>query len=133
VTVTELYRNDYMTVTLDGVRLTLGWTREEPGDDHAVKTADAVKKALDDFIAQHPGEKCTVMVDLTPVKRTFPRAIASYTTWLLGHRASIRGGAFVTKSLMLRAGISAAVLVPGLTMKGFSDVEDARKFLDKFE
>ena len=130
---TELYRNDYMTVALDGVRLTLGWTREEPGDDHAVGTADAVKKALDAFLAQHAGEKYAVLVDLTPVKRTFPRAIAAYTTWLLGHRSNIRGGAFVTKSLMLRAGISAAVLVPGLTMKGFSDVDDARKFLAKFE
>ena len=130
---TELYRNDYMTVTLDGVRLTLGWTREEPGDDHAVKTADAVKKSLDAFLGEHAGEKYSVMVDLTPVKRTFPRAIASYTGWLLGHRSSIRGGAFVTKSLMLRAGISAAVLVPGLTMKGFSDLDDAKKFLTKFE
>jgi hypothetical protein len=70
-----------------------------------------------------------VLVDLMVVKKTFPRATAAYTQWLLGHRARIKAGAFATGSFMLRTAVSAAMLVPGLTMKGFSDLEDAKKFL----
>lgn len=126
---TELYRNAYMTVVVEADLVSLVWTREEPGDDHAVQTATAVKESLDRHLAAHPTEKWRVLVDLTVVKRTFPRTIASYTGWLLGHRSSIRVGAFATKSFLLRAGLTTAVLVPGLTMKGFSDVGDARAFL----
>ncbi len=128
-TKTELLRNDYLTLTEDGETIVLGWHREEPDDNHSVATAEVVKKHLDAFVASHPGERRKMLVDLLCVKKTFPRGTASYTGWLISHRALIRGGAFVTKSFLLRAGVSAAVLVPGLTMKGFSDLADANAFL----
>ena len=133
VRVTELYRNDYMTVTDERGRLTLAWQREEPDDSHAVATAQAVRQALDAHLDAHEGERWSVLVDLVVVRKSFPRSTASYTAWLLGHRARVKGGAFVTKNILLRAGISAAVIVPGLTMKGFSDLGDAHVFLRKIE
>ncbi len=126
---TELYRNDYMTVIHEAGHLILAWTREEPNDEHATATAKEVTKALDAESAAHPGEKFYVLVDLTVVKKTFPRATATYTQWLIGHRDRIKAGAFATKSFMLRTAVSAAMLVPGLTMKGFADVHDAKAFL----
>ena len=130
-TKTELLRTDYLTLTEDGERITLAWHREEPNDDHSVATAEVVKRHLDAFVAAHPGEKRKMLVDLLCVKKTFPRGTAAYTGWLIAHRAQIRGGAFVSKSLLLRAGVSAALLVPGLTMKGFSDLGEANAFLAK--
>lgn len=133
----ELYRNDYMTASLasaeeaGGARLVLAWQREEPSDDHSVETARKVAAALDAMVAEPNAAKFAVLVDLMVVKRTFPRAIALYTAWLLKNRAHIRGGAFATKSMLLRAAISTAILVPGLTMKGFSDLDDAKAFLKK--
>ena len=127
----EIYRNDYMTTTVDGDRLTLHWDREEPNDAHAAQTARAVTAAIDAYLGSHAAERVAVLVDLLVVKKTFPRATATYTAWMLGHRARIRGGAFVTKSLILRASVAAALIVPGLTMKGFSDLREAEAFLDK--
>ncbi len=138
----ELFRNDYMTASLDDARLALSWQREEPSDDHSVETARKVTAALDALVLEAKESdaksgnakttKVAVLVDLMVVKRTFPRAIALYTAWLLKNRGHIRGGAFATKSLLLRAAISTAILVPGLTMKGFSDLDDAHAFLAKF-
>lgn len=125
----ELYRNDYMTVTADEGWVILSWSREEPSDEHSVETAKAVQKALEAEMGAHKGEKFLVLVDLTVVKKTFPRATAAYTQWLLGHRDQIKAGAFATKSFMLRTAVSAAMLVPGLTMKGFADLDEAKKFL----
>jgi hypothetical protein len=125
----ELYRSDYVTVTQDGGLVAMVWGREEPNDDHAVETARAIARVLDDHVAKVPaGTKYSVLVDLVVVKKNFPRATVVYTQWLLGHRNVLKGGAFATKSLLLRAGISAAVLVPGFTMKGFSDGDEARRF-----
>ena len=125
----ELYRNDYMTVTETDGQVTLSWTREEPSDEHSVGTAKAVTAALDKALSENPGIKVLVLVDLMVVKKTFPRAIAAYTQWLLGHRAQIKAGAFATGSFILRTAVSGAVIIPGLTMKGFSSLEDARAFL----
>lgn len=130
---TELYRNEYMQTTLDDGRITLHWDREEPNDAHATDTAKAVTAAMDAHLAKDPSIRVSVLVDLLCVKRTFPRATATYTTWLLGHRHAIKGGAFVTKSMLLRASVSATLIVPGLTMKGFSDLDDAKGFLAKIE
>lgn len=124
----ELYRNDYMTATEDNGLVALVWTREEPNDDHAAGTARAVTQAMGDALAKTPGVKYSVLVDLVCVKSNFPRATMTYTQWLLGHRGILKGGAFATKSLLLRAGISTAVLVPGFTMKGYSDAGEARRF-----
>ena len=131
---TELHRDDYMTVTYDddnGGRVSLSWHREEPDDAHATQTAKTVSKVIDDWMDAHPNDKVAVLVDLMVVKKNFPRAIASYTSWLLSHRSRIRVGAVATKSFLLRAGLTAAVLVPGLTMKGFGDLDGAKKFLSK--
>jgi hypothetical protein len=92
-------------------------------------TIKADQAALDKALVEHPGKKVLVLVDLMVVKKTFPRATAAYTQWLLGHRSDIKAGAFATGSFLLRTGVSAAMIVPGLTMKGFSDLEDAKKFL----
>jgi hypothetical protein len=130
--VSELHRDEYMTVTHDeanGGQISLSWHREEPDDTHAAQTAKTVSKVIDDWMKAHPDDKVAVLVDLMVVKKNFPRAIASYTGWLLSHRSHIRVGAFATKSFLLRAGLTAAVLVPGLTMKGFGDLADAKKFL----
>jgi hypothetical protein len=127
---TELFRTDYLTVTLDGSLLTLGWSREEPSDEHSVATAKQTQAVLDKHLADNPGVRLRVLVDLMVVKKTFPRATAVYTAWLLSHRASVIGGAFATKSMIMRAFLAGAVLVPGITMKGFSDLGDAKKFLD---
>jgi hypothetical protein len=130
--VNELHRDDYMTVIYDeagGGSISLSWHREEPDDAHATQTAKTVTKVIGDFMNEHPEGKVAVLVDLMVVKKNFPRAIASYTGWLLSHRHRIRVGAFCTKSFLLRAGLTAAVLVPGLTMKGFGDLGDAKKFL----
>jgi hypothetical protein len=130
--VTELHRDDYMTVTYDeagGGRVSLSWHHEEPDDAHATQTAKTVSKVIDDWMNAHPDDKVAVLVDLMVVKKNFPRAIAAYTGWLLSHRSRIRVGAFATKSFLLRAGLTAAVLVPGLTMKGFGNLDDATKFL----
>jgi hypothetical protein len=130
---TELYKNAYMTTYLDEGRITLQWNQEEPNDAHATETAKAVTAAMDAQLAQNPGIRVSVLVDLLVAKKTFPRATAAYTAWLLGHRHSIKGGAFVTKSMLLRASVSATLIVPGLTMKGFSDLDDAKAFLAKIE
>jgi hypothetical protein len=128
----ELYRNDYMTVVEDNGWITLGWTREEPNDEHSVGTSKEVTKALDALLPQASG-KYLILVDLMCVKKTFPRATAAYTQWLLSHRDRIKAGAFATGSFLLRAGVSAAMLIPGLTMKGFSKLEDAKAFLKSKE
>lgn len=128
--VEELHRDDFMTVTFDAGRVSLSWQREEPNDDHAVATSKTVQAALDRWLDAHPDEKVAVLVDLMVVKKNFPRAIASFTGWLLSHRHRIKVGAFATKSFLLRAGLTTAILVPGLTMKGFGDVDSATKFLD---
>ena len=128
---TELYRNEYMQATIDGDRITLHWDREEPDDAHAIQTARAVTAAIDERRKEHPNERFTVLVDLLVVKKTFPRATATYTAWLLGHRSVLRGGAFATKAMLLRASVAAALIIPGLTMKGFSDLQDAEAFLAK--
>ncbi|MGZ3417833.1 MAG: STAS/SEC14 domain-containing protein [Polyangiales bacterium] len=127
----ELYRNDYMTVTADEPKdwVILSWSREEPSDEHSVGTAKAVQVALDKALVDHPNTNVLVLVDLMVVKKTFPRATASYTQWLLSHRSRIKAGAFATGSFLLRTAVSAAMIVPGLTMKGFSDLDDAKKFL----
>jgi hypothetical protein len=126
---TELLRTDYMTATLDGALLTLAWQREEPNDDSSVATAKLVAEALDKLLAEKPQTRVRVLVDLTVVKKTFPRGTAAYTAWLLKRRANVIGGAFVTKSMIMRAFLAGAVLVPGITMKGFGDVADARAFV----
>jgi hypothetical protein len=126
----ELYRNDYMTVTETDGQVTLSWNREEPNDEHSVGTAKEVTKALDAALAAlKPDAKVLVLVDLMVVKKTFPRATAAYTQWLVGHRGRIKAGAFATGSFILRTAVSGAMLIPGLTMKGFSNLEDARAFL----
>ncbi len=126
----ELYRNEYMQATLDGDRITLHWDRQEPDDAHAAQTAQAVTAAIDAHQKTLPaGARFSVLVDLLVVSKVFPRATAAYTTWLIGHRGVLRGGAFATKAMLLRASISAAVLIPGFTMKGFSNLEDAEAFL----
>jgi hypothetical protein len=125
----ELYRNDYMTVTENDGQVTLSWSREEPNDEHSVGTAKEVTKALDGALAANPDAKVLVLVDLMVVKKTFPRATAAYTQWLIGHRARIKAGAFATGSFILRTAVGAAMIIPGLTMKGFSNLEDARAFL----
>ena len=124
-----------MTVTYDdgsaggGGRVSLSWHREEPNDEHATRTAKTVSAVIDKWLDEHATDKVAVLVDLMVVRKNFPRAIASYTGWLLSHRSRIRVGAFATKSFLLRAGLTAAILVPGLTMKGFGDLDDAKKFL----
>ena len=125
----ELYRNDYMTVTETDGQVTLSWSREEPNDDHSVGTAKEVTKALDKALTDNPDAKVLVLVDLMVVKKTFPRATAAYTQWLVGHRSRIKAGAFATGSFILRTAVSGAMLIPGLTMKGFSNLDDARAFL----
>ena len=125
----ELHRDEYVSVIFDAGRVTMSWAREEPDDDHAVKTSKTVQAAMDKFLDAHPGEKFAVLVDLIAVKKSFPRAIASFTSWLLSHRDRIKVGAFATKSFLLRAGLTTAILVPGVTMKGFGDLDDAKKFL----
>lgn len=124
----ELYRNDYMTVTEDAGYLTLAWTREEPSDEHSVATAKAVAKALDSQLERAIG-RYLVLVDLMVVKKTFPRATAAYTQWLLGHRDRVKAGAFATGAFFLRTAVSASMLIPGVTMKGFSNIEDAKAYL----
>ena len=125
----ELYRNDYMTVTETDGQVTLSWTREEPSDEHSVGTAKQVTAALDKALAENPGIKVLVLVDLRVVKKTFPRATATYTQWLLGHRAQVKAGAFATGSFILRTAVSASMIIPGITMKGFKNLDDARAFL----
>lgn len=125
----ELYRNDYMTLVEADGQLTLSWSREEPNDEHALGTARAVTKALDDHMHHAQGKKFLVLVDLMVVGKTFPRATAAYTQWMLGHRDKIKAGAFATRSFLLRTAVSAAMIVPGLTMKGFSNLDDAGAFL----
>jgi hypothetical protein len=128
-TMQELYRNDHVTVTEDAGLVAMVWGREEPSDDHAVGTARAITRALDEHLATVPStDRYSVLVDLVVVKKNFPRATLVFTQWLLGHRSVLKGGAFATKSFLLRAGISAAVLVPGFTMKGFTDADEARRF-----
>ncbi|MFN7133508.1 MAG: hypothetical protein ACK4N5_15635 [Myxococcales bacterium] len=126
---TELYRNDYMAATLDADLLTLAWRCEEPDDEHAVETVKQLTRALDAHLAASPGIKVNVLVDLVPVKRNYPKAVSTFSAWMLGKRHHVRAGAFATKSLMLRAALSAAALMPGLTAKGFSDAESALRFL----
>ena len=125
---TELYRNDYMTVTEDAGWLTLAWTREEPSDEHSVVTAKAVTKALDAQLDRAVG-KYLVLVDLMVVKKTFPRATAAYTQWLLSHRDRVKAGAFATGAFILRTAVSASMIIPGVTMKGFSNLVDAKAYL----
>ncbi|GAC1587622.1 MAG: hypothetical protein NVS3B20_15970 [Polyangiales bacterium] len=125
----DLFHNDFMRLTVDANIITLVWDREEPSDDHSVQTAHLATAALNEYLAKYPSPRPAILVDLTAVKRNFPRATAAYATWLLVHRGAIRGGAFATKSFVLRAGISAAMLVPGLTMKGFSDAASAQAFV----
>jgi hypothetical protein len=128
-TMQELYRNDYVTVTEDAGLVAMVWGREEPNDEHAVGTARAITRALDEHLAKVPStNRYSVLVDLVVVKKNFPRTTVAFTQWLLGHRSVLKGGAFATKSFLLRAGISAAVLVPGFTMKGFTDADEARRF-----
>ena len=125
----ELYRNDYMTVTENDGWLILAWTKEEPDDTHSVGTAKAVAAALDAQIERAAGRKFLVLVDLMCVKKTFPRATAAYTQWLLGHRAHVKAGAFATGGFILRTAVSASMIIPGVTMKGFSTLEDAKSYL----
>jgi hypothetical protein len=125
----ELYRNDFMSLVEDGETLTFVWQSEEPDDAHATETATHVRHVLEAFAEANRGKRYAVMIDLGPVERIFPRALATYAVSLVGHRASIRRGAFVSRRAVLRAAISSAFLVPGLSMKGFSDPARARAFV----
>lgn len=125
----ELYRNDYMTVREDDGYLILAWTKEEPSDEHSVGTAKHVTAALDKNMERAAGRKFLVLVDLMCVSKTFPRATAAYTQWLLGHRAQVKAGAFATGSFILRTAVSASMIIPGITMKGFKNLDDAKAYL----
>ncbi len=126
---TILYRNDFMTLSLVGETLTFVWHREEPDDDHAVATAEEVRRALVAFADAHPSQSFKVMIDLGPAQKTFPRGTATYAAILAGNRPLVRRGAFVTKSFLLRAAISSTFLGPGLLMKGFTDIGAASVFV----
>ena len=125
----EVLRNDYLAVTGEDDFLTLAWHKEEPDDAHATATAETVTGALEGLFAKDRNRRFRVLIDLIAVRKTFPRAIATYATWLVSHKGQIRAGAFATKSMLLRAAVSAAVLIPGLTMKGFSDLDQAKAFV----
>jgi hypothetical protein len=126
---TSLYRSEYLSVDVEGDLVTLAWSHEEPDDAHATETARQVTAVLEQYLGAHPGQPLRVLADLTVVKGSFPRASAAYTGWLLKHRAVVRAGAFATRNLLLRMALKAATLVPGLTMRGFSDAQAARAFL----
>lgn len=128
---TELFASEYLTVTVDPRGLvSLVWSKEEPSDEHAVETAKKVTRALTDYAEANPGRKVSALIDLTPVKKNFPRAIAAYASWVTGHRDRLIGGGFATKSLILRASLTAASLIPGVSIKGFGKAEDARAFAE---
>lgn len=129
----DLYRNEYMAATLDETLLTIAWSREEPSDDNAVETVHQLTRALDDHLRNEPDTRVDVLIDLVVVRRNFPKAISAFSSWMLGKRHHVRAGAFATKSLLLRAALSAASMMPGLTAKGFGDAESARKFLREFK
>ena len=122
----ELFRNPYMTATLAGDRVTLAWKQQEPDDDHAVATAQAVVKALESAPAPRP---FTVLVDVRPVSRPFPRATGLYARWLVDHRANVRAAAVVASSFLVRTAITAAVVLPGLKVRGFKDEREAEAYL----
>lgn len=128
----DLYRNEYMAATLDENLLTLAWSREEPSDDNAVQTVEELTGALDEFLRNEPDTRVDVLIDLVAVRKNYPKAISAFSTWVLGKRHHVRAGAFATKSLLLRAALTAAAMMPGLTVKGFGDAESARKFLREF-
>ena len=113
--------------------LTIAWSREEPSDDNAVETVHQLTRALDDHLRNEPDTRVDVLIDLVVVRRNFPKAISAFSSWMLGKRHHVRAGAFATKSLLLRAALSAASMMPGLTAKGFGDAESARKFLREFK
>ena len=129
---TELYKNAYMVTSADADLVSLVWSREEPDDEHAAATAQAITVELSRFADAHPGQRIKFLLDLSVVSRTFPRATAGYASWMLGNRSRIKGVAFCTRSFLLRAGVSAALLVPGLKVKGFKDPDAARVFLATF-
>jgi hypothetical protein len=125
----ELYRNDFMTLAFDGETLSFVWQTEEPDDAHATETARRVNEILSAIAEANRDKRYKVMIDLGPVERIFPRALATYAKCLVGHRASIHRGAFVSRRAVLRAAVSSAFLVPGLSMKGFTDLGEARAFV----
>ena len=126
---TELFKSEYLTVTVDPRGLvSMVWSAEEPSDDHAVQTAHAVTRALSGYADANPGRKVAAYIDLMPVKKNFPRAIAACAGWVKGHRERLTGAAFATRSLLLRASLSAAALIPGLSVKGFGKADDARRY-----
>lgn len=124
----ELFRDDYLVITEDEGVATLKWLQEEPDDAHAVATAGKVREVIEAELAREPKQSIAVVADLTVVKRTFPRATAAYASLLLAHRDRVLGGAFATKSLLLRTAITAATLIPGTSIKGFSSADDAQRF-----
>ncbi len=129
----DLYRNEYMAATLDGTLLKIAWSREEPSDDNAVQTIQQLTRALDEHLRSEPDIKVDVLIDLVVVKKNYPKAISAFSSWMLGKRHHVRAGAFATKSLLLRAALSAASMMPGLTAKGFGDSDAALKFLREFK
>jgi len=129
----ELFRSDFLTVSQEGDLVTLSWARDEPGDEHAQATARQVVAALDAHLKAHPGLRVRVLADRTRVKGNYPRAITVYTGWMLQHRNAFRAAAFATGNFLLRAGLKVATMVPGTVVKGFDDVEEARRFLQRLE
>jgi hypothetical protein len=127
--VSELYRNAFMTLVEDEDTLSFVWQTEEPDDAHATETARHVGDVLGALAAANAGKRYRVMIDLGPVQRIFPRALATYAKSLVVYRASIRRGAFVSQRAVLRVAVSSAFLVPGLSMKGFADLTEARAFV----
>jgi hypothetical protein len=95
-----------------------------------VQTARDVVKALDAHFATRTGSQVRVLVDVSAVTRPYPRGTAAYARWLVENRARIRLVGIVATSFLVRTALTAAVLVPGLRIKSFSDRAEARAYLE---
>jgi hypothetical protein len=52
-----------------------------------------------------------------------------YARWLVDHRANVRAAAVVASSFLVRTAITAAVVLPGLKVRGFKDEREAEAYL----
>lgn len=129
---TELYRSEFLTVTTESAVLELRWSKQEPADYYAVVTAKAVVATLDQHFASYPGPPLRVLVDVSAISRPYPRGTACYARWLVDNRQriQIRAVGIVATSFLVRTALTAAVLVPGLKIKSFSDRGEALAYLD---
>lgn len=125
----KIFEDEHVEIILADGLLHIAFLKTVPDEQLGIPLARAVTANLARELSDVPDRSLQILIDVTRVQRTAPRANAIFMDWVKRDWRLFRVVAFATNNVLLRSSLKVASLLPGININGFPTVEEAREFL----